>query len=57
MICVVRTDTGFIYLDATNKYQTLGEVDERLQGKMALIEDGKDSFIIQKLHEIHVYHF
>jgi len=51
MICVVRIDTGFLYLDATNKYQTLGEVDERIQGKMALIEDGKESFIIQKLPE------
>ncbi|NOY50208.1 MAG: hypothetical protein GXO88_06585 [Chlorobi bacterium] len=40
MICAVKTDTGFIYLDATNKYSNLGEPIEYLQGRIVAIEDG-----------------
>ncbi len=41
MICAVIKDQDTIFLDATEKYNPLGEYANRIQGKQALIENGK----------------
>ncbi|TRX58617.1 transglutaminase domain-containing protein [Fulvivirga sp. M361] len=48
MICAIKQHNGFLYLDATEKYNQLGYVAERIQGKQVLIEDG-DSFIVNEI--------
>lgn len=51
MICaLVKKDGKITFLDATEKYNPLGEYANRIQGKEALIEDG-DSFILKKVPE------
>ena len=48
MICSVNLDGEFLYLDATEKNNSIGQYAERIQGKQVLIEDG-DSYIIEKI--------
>lgn len=48
MICALKMDDKFMFLDATEKHHSFEEYAERLQGKQVLIEDG-DSFIIKKI--------
>lgn len=45
MICAVKTDTGFIYLDATDKYSKIGEPLENLQGRIIAIENNGNTII------------
>ena len=45
MICAVKTDTGFVYLDATDKYSILGETIEYLQGQIVAIENGENTIL------------
>ena len=44
MICAVKQDGDFIFLDATEEFNELGEYAERIQGRQVMIEDG-DNFI------------
>lgn len=48
MICTLFKDGKKYYLDGTEKYNSLGEYAERIQGKQVMIEDG-DNFIIEKV--------
>ncbi|MEL7005094.1 MAG: transglutaminase domain-containing protein [Bacteroidota bacterium] len=50
MICAVKLNDQFLFLDATEKHHSIKEYAERLQGKQVLIEDG-DSFIIEQIPE------
>lgn len=40
MICAVRDDDGFHFLDPTVKFMPFGEIAYPIQGKIAMIEDG-----------------
>lgn len=48
MICTLMRNGKKYFLDATEKYNSLGEYAERIQGKEVMIEDG-DKFIIEKV--------
>ena len=48
MICALFKNGKRYFLDGTEKYNSLGEYAERIQGKEVLIEDGT-SFIIDKI--------
>jgi hypothetical protein len=50
MICTVLIGDKKYFLDATEKYNPLGENAERIQGREVLIENG-ESYIIQKVPE------
>jgi hypothetical protein len=47
MICAVKMDGKFVFLDPTVSYTLLGEVHEGIQGKSAIVEDGDSYLIIQ----------
>ena len=44
MICAVKHEGEFLFLDATEEFNELGEYAERIQGRQVMIEDG-DNFI------------
>ncbi|TXD83036.1 transglutaminase domain-containing protein [Subsaximicrobium wynnwilliamsii] len=46
MICTLFKDGNTLFLDATEKFNALGEYADRIQGKQVLIENGED-FILQ----------
>lgn len=48
MICALFKDNKRFFLDGTEKYNTLGDYAERIQGKQVLIEDG-DNFILDRI--------
>jgi Transglutaminase-like enzymes, putative cysteine proteases len=48
MICTVILDGQTYFLDPTESYNAFGEYAERIQGRQAMIEDGK-KFIIKKI--------
>jgi transglutaminase-like putative cysteine protease len=48
MICTLLKDGKKYYLDGTEKFNSIGEYAERIQGKEVMIEDG-DKFIIEKV--------
>jgi hypothetical protein len=50
MICTAILGDKKYFLDATEKYNPLGENSERIQGREVLIEDG-ENYIIQKVPE------
>ncbi len=50
MICCLIKDDETIFLDGTEKFNSLGEYANRIQGKQALIENG-DEFILKKVPE------
>jgi hypothetical protein len=50
MICVLKRNDEFLYLDATEKYSRIGEYAERIQNKTVMIEDGK-SYLLKKVPE------
>ncbi|NOX48303.1 MAG: transglutaminase domain-containing protein, partial [Chlorobi bacterium] len=47
MICAVKMDDKFVFLDPTVSYTLLGEVHEGIQGKSAIVEDGENYLIIR----------
>lgn len=47
MICAVLIDGEILFLDPTEKYSAVGELAERIQGRLALIEDGENYLIEQ----------
>ncbi len=53
MICAVMTDTGAVFLDPTEKKSALGDIAQRIQERVALIEDG-DKFILKKIPSLPV---
>lgn len=48
MICAVKLNGKFQFLDATEKYIGYGEYAQRIQGRQVLIEDG-DKYILEKI--------
>lgn len=48
MICTVYKDGKPLFLDGTEKFNSMGEFADRLQGKQVLIEDG-DKFILEHI--------
>ena len=48
MICAVKQDDDFVFLDATEEFNELGFYAERIQGREVLIENG-DTFISKKI--------
>jgi transglutaminase-like putative cysteine protease len=48
MICAVKLNGKFIFLDATEKYIGIGEYAERIEGRQVLIEDG-DNYILETI--------
>ena len=48
MICTLFKDGKKYFLDGTEKYNSLGEYAERIQGKEVMIEDG-EKYIIEKV--------
>lgn len=48
VICAVKTDTGFIYLDPTMNYLPLHEIPLSIQGKDCMIENG-DNCLFEKI--------
>ena len=48
MICALKTDNSFVFLDATQKYSRLGDYSENIQGREVLIEDG-DNYILDEI--------
>ena len=42
MICAVKYDGDFLFLDATEEFNELGEYAERIQGRQVMIEDGEN---------------
>ena len=50
MICALIQDDEITYLDATEKYLSLGEVSSNIQNKEVLIQNG-ESFILSKVPE------
>jgi transglutaminase-like putative cysteine protease/translation elongation factor EF-1beta len=48
MICTLFHNGKKYFLDGTEKFNSLGEYAERIQGKEVLIEDG-DNFIVEKI--------
>jgi hypothetical protein len=48
MICAVKLNGSFIFLDATEKYIGIGEYAERIQGRQVLIEDG-NNYILETI--------
>lgn len=42
MICAVKYDNQFIYLDGTEKHNALFDYAERIQGRQVMIEDGEN---------------
>jgi len=42
MICAVQHEGDFIFLDATEEFNELGEYAERIQGRQVMIEDGEN---------------
>lgn len=48
MICAVKLNDDFIFLDGTEKFINIDNYAERIQGQEALIENG-DSFILKKV--------
>lgn len=53
MICALIKDGKTIFLDGTESYNPFGEYAYRIQGKEALIENGKE-FILKKVPEANV---
>ena len=51
MICAVKHDSGYHYLDATVKYNTPWEIPLWIQGSAVMIEDG-DDFVIHRIPEL-----
>ena len=47
MICALKLNDGFIYLDPTSKYTGLFEMNEGIQGKECIIENGNGYIIGQ----------
>lgn len=41
MICAVKSKGGFLFLDATEEFNELGQYAERIQGRPIMIEDGE----------------
>jgi len=48
MICTVKLDEDFLYLDATEKNNSYGNYADRIQGKEIMIEDG-NSYLIRQI--------
>jgi len=48
MICAVNLNDSFIFLDPTVNYSTLFEINEGIQGKESLIENG-DNYLIKEI--------
>jgi hypothetical protein len=48
MICAVKLNGQYIFLDATEKYIGIGEYGESIQGRQVLIEDG-NSYILKTI--------
>ncbi len=48
MICTVMLDGKMIFLDGTEKFNSLGEYNSRIQGQQMLIEDG-EKYILTKV--------
>jgi hypothetical protein len=48
MICSLFINNDVIFLDGTEKFNSLGEYADRIQGKQVLIEDG-EQFILKKI--------
>lgn len=48
MICALKQEDGFLFLDATEKFMNVGDYAERIQGQNVLIEDG-DSYILEHI--------
>ncbi len=48
MICALKLNGKFIYLDATEKYIGYGEYAQRIQGRQVLIEDG-NQYILDRV--------
>jgi len=42
MICAVKYEDDFIFLDATEEFNEFGEYAERIQGRQVMIEDGEN---------------
>jgi hypothetical protein len=51
MICAVKIEDRFVFLDPTVEHTLLGEVHEGIQGKSAIVENG-DSYLIIQVPEI-----
>jgi len=47
MICAVKLNGQFVFLDPTVNYTLLGEIHEGIQGKSAIVEDGDGYLIVQ----------
>lgn len=47
MICAVKMNGQFVFLDPTVKNIAFGEIHEGIQGKSAIVEDGENYLIIQ----------
>ncbi|MCM4156674.1 transglutaminase-like domain-containing protein [Gramella sp. AN32] len=48
MICTVMLDDKMLFLDGTEKFNSMGEYASRIQGKQMLIENGED-FILKNV--------
>lgn len=48
MICSVFKDDKILYLDGTEKFNSLGEFADRIQGKQVLIENG-EGFLLENI--------
>jgi len=48
MICAVKIDENFLFLDPTVEYTTIYETNEGIQGKEVMIEDG-DNYIVHQI--------
>lgn len=48
MICTLYLDGKPLFLDSTEKFNSMGEFADRIQGKQVLIENG-DKFILEKI--------
>jgi hypothetical protein len=52
MICAVKQDDEFVFLDATDGYSNYGETGDNIQGRLTIIENGSN-FIIDTVNATH----
>lgn len=62
MICCVKYNNKNYYLDATEKYISLNDYAERIQGRIVMVEDGNSYFIdtipvLKKERNLNTTHF
>lgn len=49
MICAIKVDNQYLFLDATNQYATFGQPTSMIQGKEALVGIDKDDYQIMRV--------